>query len=108
MQGTTQRRKQLLLGLSAAGSLVQQMLVPDVTLSANKTRLIARLEQRQEGKICWPIFQLAELVFFRASTITYLNILEVVAGRNTPSTTNPLRRVWKDRKKLVLHCTFQG
>ncbi len=47
---------------------VQEMLVPDVTLSAYKTRLIARLVQRQEGKIYWPIFQLAELVFFRAST----------------------------------------
>ncbi len=34
-----------------------------------KTKLIARLVQRQEGKIYWPIFQLAELVFFRASTI---------------------------------------
>ncbi len=60
-----------LLGFSAAGSLVQEMLVPDVTLSAYKTKLIARLVQRQEGKIYWPIFQLAELVFFRASTIIY-------------------------------------
>ncbi len=33
-----------------------------------KTRFIARLVQRQDGKIYWTIFQLAELVFFRAST----------------------------------------
>ena len=32
----------------------------------NKTKLIARLVLRQKGKIYWPIFQLAELVFFRA------------------------------------------
>ena len=36
--------------------------------SENKTKLIARLVLRQKGKIYWPIFQLAELVFFRAST----------------------------------------
>ena len=34
-----------------------------------KTKLIARLVLRQKGKIYWPIFQLAELVFFRASTM---------------------------------------
>ena len=33
-----------------------------------KTKLIARLVLQQKGKIYWPIFQLAELVFFRAST----------------------------------------
>ena len=33
-----------------------------------KTKLIANLVLRQKGKIYWPIFQLAELVFFRAST----------------------------------------
>ena len=33
-----------------------------------KTKLIARLVPQQKGKIHWPIFQLAELVFFRAST----------------------------------------
>ena len=30
----------------------------------DKTKLIARLVLRQKGKIYWPIFQLAELVFF--------------------------------------------
>ena len=30
-------------------------------------KLIARLVLQQKGKIYWPIFQLAELVFFRAS-----------------------------------------
>ena len=30
--------------------------------------LMLRLVLRQKGKIYWPIFQLAELVFFRAST----------------------------------------
>ena len=34
----------------------------------NRTKLIARLVLRQKGKIYWPIFQIAELVFFRAST----------------------------------------
>ena len=34
-----------------------------------KAKLIARLVLRQKGKIYWPIFQLAELVFFRASTM---------------------------------------
>ena len=33
-----------------------------------KTKLIARLVLWQKGKIYWPIFQLAELVFFRVST----------------------------------------
>ena len=32
------------------------------------SKLLARLVLRQKGKIYWPIFQLAELVFFRAST----------------------------------------
>ena len=61
--------KNKLLDLSVAGSLVKEMLVPDVTLSVDKTKLIARLVLRQKGKIYWPIFQLAELVFFRASTM---------------------------------------
>ena len=68
MQRTTQRRIKL-LDLSVAGSLVKEILVPDVTLSVDKTKLIARLVLRQRGKIYWPIFQLAELVFFRASTM---------------------------------------
>ena len=68
MQRTTQRRIKL-LDLSVAGSLVKEILVPDVTLSVDKTKLIARLVLRQKGKIYWPIFQLAELVFFRASTM---------------------------------------
>ena len=68
VQRTTQRRIKL-LDLSVAGYLVKEMLVPDVTLSADKTKLIARLVLRQKGKIYWPIFQLAELVFFRASTM---------------------------------------
>ena len=37
-------------------------------ISRDKTKLIARLVLQQKGKIYWPIFQLAELVFFRAST----------------------------------------
>ena len=68
MQRTTQRRIKL-LDLSVAGSLVKEILVRDVTLSVDKTKLIARLVLRQKGKIYWPIFQLAELVFFRASTM---------------------------------------
>ena len=68
MQRTTQRKIKL-LDLAVAVSLVKEMLVPDVTLSADKTKLIARLVLRQNGKIYWPIFQLAELVFFRASTM---------------------------------------
>ena len=68
MQRTTQRRIKL-LDLSVAGSLVKEILVPDVTLSAGKTKLIARLVLRQKGKMYWPIFQLAELVFFRGSTM---------------------------------------
>ena len=36
-------------------------------LRSSKTKLIAMLVLRQKGKIYWPIFQLAELVFFRAS-----------------------------------------
>ena len=77
MQRTTQRRIKL-LDLSVAGSLVKEILVPDVTLSADKTKLIARLVLRQKGKIYWPIFQLAELVFFMASTM-----------RNWPHCTGP-------------------
>ena len=49
------------------------MLVPDVTLSANKTKLTAR-----KGKIYWPIFQLAttfnfhnNFQLFRDNTTTY-------------------------------------
>ena len=68
MQRTRQRRIRL-LDLSVAGFLAKEMLVPDVTLSADKTKLIARLVLRQKSKIYWPIFQLAELVFFRASTM---------------------------------------
>ena len=68
MQRTTQRGIKL-LDLSVAGSLVEEILVPDVTLSADKTKLIARLVLRQKGKIYWPIFQLAEIVFFTANTI---------------------------------------
>ena len=37
-------------------------------LDMHTTKLIARLVLQQKGKIYWPIFQLAELVFFRAST----------------------------------------
>ena len=62
MQRTTHRKIKL-LGLSVAGSLVKEMLEPDVTLSADETKLIARLVQLQKGNIDWPIFQLAELVF---------------------------------------------
>ena len=44
------------------------MLIPDVTLSkCYKTKLIARPVLWQNYKIYWPIFQQAELVFFRAS-----------------------------------------
>ena len=35
----------------------------------DKTKLIARLVLRQKSKIYWPILRLAELVFFRASTM---------------------------------------
>ena len=49
MQRTTQRRIKL-LDLSVAGSLVKEILVPDVTLSVDKTKLIARLVLRQKGK----------------------------------------------------------
>ena len=49
--------------LVIAGSLDQEMLVLDATLSVYKTKLIARLVLRQKGKIYWSIFQLAELVF---------------------------------------------
>ena len=42
MQRTTQRRKKL-LDLSVAGSLVKEILLPDVTLSVDKTKLFARL-----------------------------------------------------------------
>ena len=45
MQRTTQRRIKL-LDLSVIGSLVKEILVPDVTLSADKTKLIARLVLR--------------------------------------------------------------
>ena len=38
-------------------------------LRGDKTKLIATLVLRQKGKIYWPIFQLAELVFFRACTM---------------------------------------
>ena len=62
MQRTTHRKIKL-LGLSVAESLVKEMLEADVTLSADKTKLIARLVQLQKGNIDWPIFQLAELVF---------------------------------------------
>ena len=55
MQRTTQRRIKL-LGLSVAGSLVKEILVPDVTLSVDKTKLIARLVLRQKGKIYWKGF----------------------------------------------------
>ena len=37
-------------------------------LKCYKTKLIVRLVLRQKDKIHWPIFQLAELVFSRAST----------------------------------------
>ena len=40
---------------------------------AYKTKLIARLVLRQKSKIYWPIFQLAELVFFRTSTYSKKN-----------------------------------
>ena len=62
MQRTTQRIIKL-HRLSVAGSLVKEMLEPDVTFSADKeTKLIARLVQLQKGNIYWPIFQLAALV----------------------------------------------
>lgn len=75
----TRQRRIKLLGLSVAGSLViKEMLVPDVTLSADKTKLIGRLvvRIRQKGKIYRPIFQLVELevVFFRANTYNNVKI----------------------------------
>ena len=66
-------RKKISYVLSVAGSLSQEMLVPEVTLSVYKPKLIANLVLRQKGKIYWPIYQLAELVFFRASTIVRIN-----------------------------------
>ena len=42
-----------------------------------KTKLIARLVLRQKGKICWPIFQLAELVFFRANKAVIFPLLSI-------------------------------
>ena len=35
----------------------------------DKTKLIARLVLWKKGKIYWPIFQLAELVVFRATSM---------------------------------------
>ena len=63
MQRTTQRRIKL-LGVSVAASLVKEMLVPDVTLSEDKTKLTEGLvgsgsAGMAEGQIYWPIFQLA-------------------------------------------------
>ena len=81
MQRTTQRRIKL-LDLSVAGSLVKEILVPDVTLRVDKTKLIARLVLRQKGKIYRPIFQLAELVFFRASTYMLFTGWEVRIVKN--------------------------
>ena len=43
-------------------------------VSVKNTKLIARLVLWQKGKIYWPIFQLAELVFFRASTKYNFNV----------------------------------
>ena len=57
MQRTTQRRIKL-PGLSVVGSLVKEMLVPDVTLSADKTNLIARLVLRQKKIVKKKIFTL--------------------------------------------------
>ena len=69
MQETTQRIIKLL------GLLLPDLLVRNVRTRRHskcyKTKLIARLVLRQKGKIYWPIFQLAELVFFRASTKYY-------------------------------------
>ena len=61
MQRTTQGKIKL-LGLSVSGSHVKEMLVEDVTFSADKTKSIASLVQLQKGNIYWPIFQLAALV----------------------------------------------
>ena len=60
MQRTTQRKIKL-IDLSVVRSSVKEMLAPDVTLSADKTKLIARLVLREKGNIFWPIFQLVEL-----------------------------------------------
>ena len=66
MQETTQRIIKL-LGLLLPDLLVKKCSY-QTSLRVCKTKLIARLVLRQKGKIYWPIFQLAELVFFRAST----------------------------------------
>ena len=63
MQRTTQRRIKL-LDLSVAGSLEKEILVPDVTLSADKTKLIARLVLRQKGKIYLFIYLFIGKIYF--------------------------------------------
>ena len=46
------------------------MLLPDVALNANETKWIARLVILQRGKIYWPIFQPAVLVFLPTRNLT--------------------------------------
>ena len=46
-----------------------------------KTKLIERLVLQQKGKIYWPIFQLAELVFFRATVLNKYLLLTEFEGR---------------------------
>ena len=50
------QRTMQLLGLYDARSLAQEMLIPDITLSVNKTKLIARFVQWQRGKIIGQYF----------------------------------------------------
>ena len=64
MQETTQRIK--LRGLLLPDLLVKESSY-QTSLKCYRTKLIARLVLRRRGKIYWPTFQLAELVF-RVST----------------------------------------
>ena len=83
------------------------MLVPDVTLlKCYKTKLIARLVLRQKSKIYWPIFQLAELVFFRANFFSCIKywpwrrlalLVEILANKFCPFAVVPaLQSIWCD------------
>ena len=94
MQRTTQWIIKL-LGLSVSGSRSQEILVPDVTLSVYKTKLIARLVLRQKGKF---ISFKSQLFMIMKGPATLCNSL------NNEARLNPWQISRMPRKKLAFTC----
>ena len=75
----------------------RQLMHRDPKHAGFKTKLIARLVLRQTGKIYWPIFQLAELVFFRASTL----VLSTDTGFKKLGLHKKIQCIAKSLRKIV-------